>query len=430
MSMTSVSDPMVGYVLGGRYEITGRIARGGMAVVYRAVDLRLARAVALKLMHDSLGDNRDFALKFDREARAAARLSQCPSVVSVFDQGRDVGRPYIVMEYVDGETLRTKLTREAPLAPLRALEIMDPVVGALACAHQHGIVHRDVKPENVMISARGQVKVGDFGLAKALSTDATATQGILMGTVSYISPELVARGHCDARSDLYSVGIMLFELLTGRKPYVGDSAIHIAYAHCNNDVPPPSTQLPPAAAARVRIPGYVDALVQAAAARDPQHRPADAATLLRQLRLARAALLRGVDDDPELEAAIRSGRTPRSPRPTAMAPRPDVATPTARTDARVPAPATPPAQQTTSRASAAARPCTSRPSASRPAAPSPAAPAPRSSTTPRAAARPVARPRPSQAAIRLRAVAVLLVVVGFAALLGAGAWFVLALLFA
>src|SRR6187200_653754 len=173
VTMTTVSDPLVGRVLDGRYEITQRLARGGMATVYRAVDTRLTRTVAVKVMHVGLGDDAEFARKFDREARAAAKLSH-PNVVAVFDQGRDIVeghsiRPYIVMEHIDGRTLRDVINREAPLTPLRALEAIEPVLAALAAAHDAGLVHRDVKPENVLITERGQVKVVDFGLAKAVS---------------------------------------------------------------------------------------------------------------------------------------------------------------------------------------------------------------------------------------------------------------------
>ena len=245
VTMTTVGDPLVGRVLDGRYEITQRLARGGMATVYRAVDTRLTRTVAVKVMHVGLGDEAEFARKFDREARAAARLSH-PNVVSVFDQGQDLEgpntRPYIVMEYVPGQTLRDVLNREAPMTPSRALEIMEPVLVALAVAHDAGLVHRDVKPENVLISDRGRIKVADFGLAKAVSSQTnTATQGLLIGTVSYLPPELVMAGRADSRSDVYSAGVVLFELLTGRKPHTGDTPIQIAYAHVHRDVPPPSS---------------------------------------------------------------------------------------------------------------------------------------------------------------------------------------------
>ena len=213
-----------------------------MATVYRGVDTRLTRTVAVKVMHVGLGDDAEFARKFDREARAAAKLSH-PNVVAVFDQGSDIveghsSRPYIVMEHIDGQTLRDVINREAPLTPVRALEAIEPVLAALAAAHDAGLVHRDVKPENVLISDRGQVKVADFGLAKAISSQtSTATQGLLIGTVSYLPPELVVSGQADARSDVYSAGVVLFELLTGLKPHTGDTPIQVAYAHVHKDVP-------------------------------------------------------------------------------------------------------------------------------------------------------------------------------------------------
>jgi len=285
-----------------------------MATVYRAVDTRLTRTVAVKVMHVGLGDDAEFARKFDREARAVAKLSH-PNVVSVFDQGRDIegsnSRPYIVMEYVAGQTLRDVLNREAPMAPTRALEIMEPVFAALAVAHDAGLVHRDVKPENVLISERGQIKVADFGLAKAISSQtSTATQGLLIGTVSYLPPELVMSGKADARSDVYSAGVVLFELLTGRKPHTGETPIQIAYAHVHRDVPPPST-LP----TRGPIPPYVDALVTRATARDANLRQPDAKVLLGQVRRARIALQRGLRDDPQLTRELRTAPAPAPGRP-------------------------------------------------------------------------------------------------------------------
>ena len=268
VTATTVGDPLVGRLLDGRYQITERLARGGMATVYRAVDTRLTRTVAVKVMHVGLGDDAEFARKFDREARAAARLSH-PNVVAVFDQGQDIieghsSRPYIVMEHIEGYTLRDVINTESPLRPLRALEVIEPVLAALAAAHDAGLVHRDVKPENVLISDRGQIKVADFGLAKAVSSQtSTATQGLLIGTVSYLPPELVLSGRADARSDVYSTGVVLFELLTGLKPHTGDTPIQVAYAHVHSDVPAPST-FPNAGP----IPPYLDALVVRATSRN------------------------------------------------------------------------------------------------------------------------------------------------------------------
>jgi eukaryotic-like serine/threonine-protein kinase len=314
--MTTVGDPLVGRLLDGRYQITERLARGGMATVYRGVDTRLTRTVAVKVMHVGLGDDVEFARKFDREARAAARLAH-PNVVAVFDQGSDViegdiSRPYIVMEHVDGYTLRDVINHEAPMLPLRALEVIEPVLAALAAAHDAGLVHRDVKPENVLISDRGQIKVADFGLAKAISSQtSTATQGLLIGTVSYLPPELVVSGHADARSDVYSAGVVLFELLAGRKPHTGDTPIQVAYAHVHADVPAPS---------RFRtagpIPAYLDALVARATARTASARPADARVLLTEVRRVQSALREGRRDDPALVRDLRAAAASAAGPPT------------------------------------------------------------------------------------------------------------------
>jgi serine/threonine-protein kinase len=295
---------MIGRVLDGRYRVGPRIARGGMATVYEATDLRLDRLCALKVMHSGLGDDDDFAARFVREARSAARLSH-PHVVSVFDQGDDEGTVFLAMEYIPGHTLRDVIRRDAPMSPARALALIDPVLSALAAAHQAGMIHRDVKPENVLIADDGRVKVADFGLARAVSaeTQHTATGGVLIGTVSYLSPELVIDGRADARSDVYAAGVIMYELLTGRKPHEGDSPIQVAYKHVHEDVPPPSEEIP-------GIPAYVDALIARATARDRELRPADARVLLHQVRRVRAALDHGVVDDPEMTADL----TPTVPR--------------------------------------------------------------------------------------------------------------------
>ena len=290
---TQVSDRLVGRVLDGRYRVGARVARGGMATVYQAVDMRLDRTVALKVMHDGLGDDAQFARRFVAEARAAARLSH-PNVVAVFDQGDDDGTLFLAMEYVPGRTLRDVMREQAPLSPARALDLLAPILSALSAAHDAGIVHRDIKPENVLMSDKGTVKVADFGLARAVSaTGNTATQGLLMGTVSYLAPELVTDGSADARSDVYSAGILLYEMLTGNKPHSGDTPIQVAYAHVHADVPAPSLEQP-------SIPPYVDALVQRATARDRDLRPADARVFSRQVHRVRSALEEGLPDDPEL----------------------------------------------------------------------------------------------------------------------------------
>src|SRR6185312_15460247 len=230
----TVVDPVAGHLLDGRYRIGARIARGGMASVYEALDTRLDRTCAVKIMHHGLGDDAAFADRFKREARAAARLSH-PNVVNVFDQGEDPaldgGTVYLVMELVAGHTLRDVIRDEAPMQPARALALMEPIVSALAAAHRSGLIHRDIKPENVLIADDGRVKVADFGLAKAVSADTqhTATGGVIIGTVSYLAPELVVDGTCDARADVYAAGVVLYELLTGDKPHDGESPIAVAY---------------------------------------------------------------------------------------------------------------------------------------------------------------------------------------------------------
>lgn len=291
------SDPLRGRLLDDRYRIGSRIARGGMASVYEALDVRLDRTVAVKVMHAGLSDSdqdRDFAERFVREARAAARLSH-PNVVAVFDQGDDDGTVYLVMELVTGHTLRDTIVKESPMPPARALALLEPVLSALAAAHRAGLVHRDVKPENVLISDDGRVKVADFGLAKAVSADTqhTATQGVLIGTVSYLAPELVVDGRADARADVYAAGVLLYELLTGVKPHEGESPIQVAYKHVHQDVPPPSERVPD-------LPPYVDALVARATSRDRSKRPADAAVMLHQVHRVSHALEEGLRDDPEL----------------------------------------------------------------------------------------------------------------------------------
>jgi len=299
----TVADPMIGRLLDGRYRVGPRIARGGMAVVYEATDMRLDRVCALKIMHPNLGDDDDFAGRFVREARSAAKLSH-PHVVAVFDQGDDNGTLFLAMEYIPGHTLRDLIRKEAPMSPAKALALIDPVLSALAAAHNSGMIHRDVKPENVLLADDGRVKVADFGLARAVSaeTQHTATDGILIGTVSYLSPELVVDGKADARSDVYAAGVMIYEMLTGCKPHQGDSPIQIAYKHVHEDVPVPSRTVP-------GIPPYVDALVARATARNRVLRPADAQVLLHQVRRVRAAIDHGISDDPELTADL----TPTAP---------------------------------------------------------------------------------------------------------------------
>ncbi len=292
--MDRTADALIGRVLDGRYRVGPKIARGGMATVYEATDLRLDRTVAVKVMHEGLADDDEFVRRFQREARSAARLAH-HNVVAVFDTGDDNGTLFLVMEYVPGLTMRDLIRKEAPMSPAKALAVIEPVLGALAAAHDAGIIHRDVKPENVLMADDGRVKVADFGLARAINSETqhTATGGVLIGTVSYLSPELVVNGKADARADVYAAGVLIYEMLTGHKPHQAASPIQVAYKHVHEDIPPPSASTP-------GIPAYVDALVARATARDTTLRPADARVLLHQVRRVRNALDHGVTSDPEL----------------------------------------------------------------------------------------------------------------------------------
>jgi serine/threonine-protein kinase len=252
-----------------------------MATVYLALDRRLDREVAVKVMHAHLADDEQFTVRFIREARAAARLSH-PNVVQVYDQGAEGDLLYLAMEHLRGRTLREVLAERRVLTAREALTVIEPLLDALAAAHRVGIVHRDVKPENVILTDDGRVKVADFGLARA-ATASTSTTGVLLGTVGYLAPELVVRGVADARSDVYAAGIMLFEMITGRQPFSGEVPIQVAYRHVNEQVPAPSTVVSGLA------PG-LDAVVAAATARDPDDRPADAGEWLAQVQTAHATL--------------------------------------------------------------------------------------------------------------------------------------------
>jgi serine/threonine-protein kinase len=278
---TTLQDPLVGQVLDGRYRVDARIAVGGMATVYRAVDTRLDRVLALKVMHPSLAVDASFVERFIREAKSVARLAH-PNVVQVFDQGADGSYVYLAMEYVAGCTLRDVLRERGALQPRAALDILEPVLAALGAAHRAGFVHRDMKPENVLIGDDGRVKVADFGLVRAVDT-VTNTTGTVLGTVSYLAPEQIENGTADPRVDVYACGVMLFEMLTGDKPHDGDSPAVILYKHLHEDVPPPSASVPGLAY-------ELDELVASATARNPDLRPYDAVALLAQTRQSRERL--------------------------------------------------------------------------------------------------------------------------------------------
>ncbi|QIJ62913.1 Stk1 family PASTA domain-containing Ser/Thr kinase [Streptomyces sp. JB150] len=278
---TTLQDPLVGQLLDGRYRVDARIAVGGMATVYRAVDTRLDRVLALKVMHPTLAADASFVDRFIREAKSVARLAH-PNVVQVFDQGTDGSYVYLAMEYVAGCTLRDVLRERGALQPRAALDILEPVLAALGAAHRAGFVHRDMKPENVLIGDDGRVKVADFGLVRSVGT-VTSTTGAVLGTVSYLAPEQIEHGTADPRVDVYACGVMLYEMLTGGKPHTGETPAQVLYQHLHADVPPPSAAVP-------GLPYELDELTASATARTPDLRPHDAVALLAQAREARAAL--------------------------------------------------------------------------------------------------------------------------------------------
>ncbi|MFC7430090.1 MULTISPECIES: Stk1 family PASTA domain-containing Ser/Thr kinase [unclassified Agrococcus] len=266
-----LDDPLIGRLVDGRYQIVDRIARGGMATVYVATDLRLDRRIAIKVMHPHLADDDQFRERFIQEARQAARLAH-PNVVNVLDQGEEPGLAYLVMEHIPSITLRDLLLERGRVRPEQALQVLEAVLAGLSAAHRAGIVHRDIKPENVLLAHDGRIKIADFGLARAATAN-TATGKALLGTIAYLSPELVTRGIADARSDIYAVGIMLFEMLTGKQPYTGEQPLQIAYQHAHEQVPSPSSLEP-------SIPHELDLLVHWSTHRDANLRPSDAGEML------------------------------------------------------------------------------------------------------------------------------------------------------
>ncbi|KNX36959.1 Stk1 family PASTA domain-containing Ser/Thr kinase [Luteipulveratus halotolerans] len=344
------SSSLVGRVIDGRYRIRSHLADGGMGSVFVAVDERLDREVALKVMRTDLSRDDAFVARFRREARSAARLAH-PNVVSVYDQGQDASYVFLAMELVRGQTLRDVIRADAPLTPRAALDIYEAVLRALRAAHAAGLVHRDVKPENVLISDEGTIKVADFGLARAVTTDTLTTNSdVLLGTAAYLSPEQVEHGTVDQRSDVYSSGLLLFEMLTGEKAYPGDSPIHVAYQHVHGAVPMPSDAVP-------SVPAELDELVALASAKDPVRRPANAGEMLSETRQARSRL-----DDADLDHRPGPARTPDSaPTSTAAIDRRDA---TSRLR-RPPAAARPASARTTGARAVGARPAPRRPAGAR-----------------------------------------------------------------
>jgi serine/threonine-protein kinase len=274
-----VSD-LTGELIDGRYELLKQLASGGMATIYEALDTRLDRRVAVKIMHPHLAEDESFVARFIREAKAAAALSH-PNIVTVQDQGWNQGgvrAVFLVMELVEGHTLRDYLFEHGSFSPTETIRYLIPVLSALSAAHKIGIVHRDIKPENILISSAGRVKVADFGLARGdlIGNSLSVDSSLIMGSVSYLSPEQVQRGVADARSDVYSVGILAYELLTGKKPFDGESPIQIAYKHVHERVPAPSSLAE-------GIPESLNKLVIRATSVNPDDRPRDAQVFLDEL---------------------------------------------------------------------------------------------------------------------------------------------------
>ena len=265
-SMTA--DPLIGAVLDGRYRVGGLIATGGMSAVYRGLDVRLERPVAIKVMESRYAGDQQFLTRFQREARAVARLKD-PGLVAVYDQGLDGHHPFLVMELVEGGTLRELLTERGPMPPHAVAAVLRPVLGGLAVAHRDGLVHRDIKPENVLISDVGEVKIADFGLVRAVAEAGITSESVILGTAAYLSPEQVSSGNAGPRSDVYSAGILIYEMLTGVTPFSGDNALAVAYQRMGHDVRPPSSVIG-------GVPPQFDELVLSATARNPADRYADA----------------------------------------------------------------------------------------------------------------------------------------------------------
>jgi serine/threonine-protein kinase len=278
---------LTGNLIDGRYQLLRQMDAGGMATIYEAIDTRLDRRVAVKIMHAHLAQDEQFVERFIREAKAAAALSH-PNIVAVQDQGwNQSGIPavFIVMELVDGHTLREYLNERGAIPVTDGIKFLLPVLSALGAAHRLGIVHRDVKPENILVSKEGRIKITDFGLAKGamIGSTMTAESSVILGSVSYLSPEQVSRGIADSRSDVYSAAITAFEIFTGTKPFEGDEPIQIAFMHVNSRVPRISSLIPD-------IPKALDDLIFAATSVDPDERPRDCQIFHSQLLTISQAL--------------------------------------------------------------------------------------------------------------------------------------------
>lgn len=330
------SDPLVGTLLDGRYRVDARIATGGMSTVYRGLDVRLDRPVALKVMDSRYAGDQQFLTRFQREARAIARLKD-PGLVAIYDQGRDAAHPFLVMELVEGGTLRELLAERGPMPPHAAAAVLRPVLSGLGVAHRAGLVHRDIKPENVLIADDGEVKLVDFGLVRAIAEAGITSTSVILGTAGYLSPEQVAGAPTGPRSDVYATGILAFELLTGTTPFSGDSALAVAHQRLDHDVPPPSSVI-------AGVPEQFDAFIARATARNPADRFADAGemgealeTVAEELALPHFRVPAPRNSAQHAAATVVHER--RRPPPPAPAPPPGVPNPTRQfTPAEIPAP--------------------------------------------------------------------------------------------
>lgn len=274
--MAVTSDRLVGALLDGRYRVEASIATGGMSTVYRGHDVRLDRPVALKVMDSRYAGDSQFLTRFQLEARAIARLKD-PGLVAIYDQGHAGPRPFLVMELVEGGTLRELLRERGPMPPHAVVAVLRPVLSGLSVAHRSGLVHRDVKPENVLISDDGEVKLVDFGLVRAIAEAGITSTSVILGTASYLSPEQVLGDPTGPRSDVYSVGVMAFELLTGTTPFHGDNPLSVAHQRLEREVPPPSSMI-------AGVPHQFDTFIARATARDPAGRFADATDMGHELQ--------------------------------------------------------------------------------------------------------------------------------------------------
>ncbi|OMC25869.1 serine/threonine protein kinase [Mycobacterium colombiense] len=307
-------------LLDGRYLVQSRIASGGTSTVYRGLDTRLDRPVAVKVMDSRYAGDEQFLTRFQREAQTVARLKD-PGLVAVYDQGLDARHPFLVMELIEGGTLRELLGERGPMPPYAVAAVLRPVLGGLAAAHRAGLVHRDVKPENVLISDDGEVKIADFGLVRAVAAAGITSTSVILGTAAYLSPEQVRDGDASPRSDVYSAGIMTYELLTGRTPFTGDSALSLAYQRLDTDVPPPSAVID-------GVPAQLDEFVERATSRDPAQRYADAIemradldAIAEELALPSFRVPAPRNSAQHRSAALQRSQAPQRP-PTAQRPAP------------------------------------------------------------------------------------------------------------